>query len=219
MAQIIRPMDGTTFKPGDRVKIVFFDKDNPGYPVGLPDAPDFHNNDLYGSHYEEWLSAGIYTTENKRDENPSGYPGDTPIFSTLTPEQKRVQAKERSNSLYHQYSKDYNNAYALSTGKTLTQYPLLKPDPGVDLMRSHHDEHTAALNMVDVICNLISPAMAAGMGLNIDELRALNQEKREEHERFVANSTPCYAGDPPVTKKEETKPVKTKKPDRFDGIM
>jgi hypothetical protein len=200
MAQIIRPLDGTTFNVGNVIKVVYFDKDTPKYAVGQPDSSEYLRNEQCGIEYEDWTGMRVYTTQTQCDSNSCNYPP----FKEMTSEQKRIQAKKRANSLYHGYAKKDNAAYALLHKKTLREFPYLKPDPGIDLMKPHMDGHCEALNIVDQICDTMGSTMANSLGINIDELRAFNQIKKEEHAEWIKKHyQPVYAGEPPLKTKQE----------------
>jgi len=229
MSRIIRPMDGTTFNTGDSVKVVFINKDDPAYPVGLPGAEEFTQNKQYGTEYEMWLSAGIYTTESQRMSNPSGYPKEYSVFKDMTLDQKRIQAKQRANSIYHGYSKTANTTYTTSHGKVLKEFQALKPDPGVDLMKPFNDGYISTLDTVDTICDTMGPAMAQMLGINLDDLRALNQAEKQEFIESMKHHQPIYAGDPPMkgmilkgssgapSDPPKSEPDKPKKRDKWGG--
>ena len=206
-AQIIRPLDGTTFKDGDSVKVVSLHKFNSDYPVGLPDAIEFTNGH-YGTAYEMWIGTDIFTTETQRENNYEGYEYQKyPIFKDMTTEQKRAQVKQRSNHWSHITSQKANRDYAANHNLLLKEFPALMPDPGVDLMKTFHDDQKASLNLVDQVCDSMSPQMAQMLGINVEELRAYNQTKKTEHAEFVKKCPPVYAGSPPFTPKKAPEPT------------
>jgi hypothetical protein len=206
--QIIRPLDGTTFHVGDKVKVVFFDKDTPKYAVGQPDVPDNFVYDNQNLSFEDWSGTDVYTTKS-------------PVFKLMSTEEKRTQIRQRTNYLYHGYAQEHNPRYAAQHNKTLIQFPVLQPDPGRDPMQSYYDEVDNQIAFADFFTDSINEGMAQMLRIDVNELRRLNQEKKDQWEAIKRNRNPNAAQPPALAQvlaSQPQKPVTTAKPvkkDRF----